>query len=341
MTQTVDFLAPLDDFVVLRIHGQDARAFLHAQLSNDISGMGLNEARLAAYCTPKGRMLGSMVIWAETEDKGSPLLALLRSDIVEPLLKRLRMFVLRSKVTFEPSPLQAFGASSASSAATTHTPAPEASEDTNSAALTLEPAPAWQLRRCGTYTLVSAPSASANLARWWVIPQDEQDITSIAGALGLNQGNAAVWRAQDIEAGLGWVEEANQELFIPQSLNFDLNGGVSFTKGCYPGQEVVARAHFRGAVKRRAVPGYCRLPSGVELKAGMDVFDAGRPGSPAGRIINAVKIPDDTSDLSQWYIFMEINLGDLDQVDFRANSAEGSAIKLLALPYSLDAKTAG
>lgn len=335
MTQTTNFLASLGDFAVLRVQGQDARTFLHSQLSNDISRLGCNEARLAAYCTPKGRMLGSMMLWQEKEEEGSPLLALIRNDVLEPLLKRLRMFVLRSKVSFEVTELQAFGASVAGSSVQAATADQHTAQSEPVAAPSLSPAPAWQVRRGQLCTLVSAPSANAALGRWWVIPHEASDADQLTEILGLPWRPEGVWQAQDIEAGLGWVELANQEMFIPQSLNFDLNGGVSFTKGCYPGQEVVARAHFRGSVKRRAVAAYCHLPKETELKAGMDVFDAGRPGSPAGRIVNAARLPGD-SDLVQWYVFMEINLADLDQVDFRAVSSEGPAIKALPLPYALE-----
>ena len=322
----MDFLAQLDDLAVLRIEGEDAIDFLHAQLSNDISGMGVDEARLAAYCNPKGRMLGNLVLWRESTESGSALLALIKADAVESMLKRLRMFVLRSKVSFETASLKVYGASSGSGAA--------ASQDEVGLLSSGSP---WQLRREGPLTLIAAPAAANNLARWWVVCGPEVEASAIAGKLGLSQGLADVWQGQDIEAGLGWVEQANLELFIPQSLNYDLNGGVSFTKGCYPGQEVVARAHFRGVVKRRGMPGHCHLPDDFSLQAGMDIFDAKRPGSPAGRIINAAAGTPDEGQPRAWHVFMEINLNDIDEADFRAISAEGPAIRLLPLPYSLEA----
>lgn len=337
----MDFLAPLDDLAVLRVEGADAKDFLHAQLSNDIIALSPAEARLAAYCNPKGRMLGNMVIWHEHAEAGSPLLALVKADAADAMLKRLRMFVLRARVSFEPSSLRAYGASSASSAAVAQASAAlQAASPAQApgAADTLSPAAPWQVRHREGYTLVSAPSSTGALARWWVVAAPEFDSAAWAAEQPLLLRKAADWHAQDIEAGLGWVELANQELFIPQSLNYDLNGGVSFTKGCYPGQEVVARAHFRGAVKRRGIPGYCRLPEMLELQGGMDVFDASRPNVPAGRIINAAGSYVAHEGLRAWHLFMEINLGDLDQGDFRVRSAEGEAVRLLPLPYSLEAK---
>ena len=339
----MDFLAPLDDLAVLRIEGADAKDFLHAQLSNDITGLAAAEARLAAYCNPKGRMLGNLVLWHETADADSPLLALVKADATEAMLKRLRMFVLRAKVSFESVPLRAYGASSASSAAiAAQAGQPQettAQADTDSGAI-LSPDSAWQVRRQTRCTLISAPSSTGALARWWVVAGPEFDSATWATEQRLFIREAADWQAQEIEAGLGWVELGNQELFIPQSLNYDLNGGVSFTKGCYPGQEVVARAHFRGVVKRRGIPGYCRVPAELALQAGMDVFDASRPNAPAGRIINAAGATTAHEGLRPWHLFMELNLGDLDQGDFRVHSAEGEAIRLLPLPYSLEAKPA-
>lgn len=313
----MDFFARLDDIAVLRIAGEDAVNFLHGQLSNDISGMGQQEARLAAYCNPKGRMLGSLVLWHETSEPGSPLLALVKADAVEPMLKRLRMFVLRSKVSFEQTSLAVYGVSTVSA-----------------------PKPVWSIQHHESFTLIAAPVSSNQSARQWLVAEADSDISGLTTENGsaLVPRDAQAWHAQDIEAGLGWVEQGNVELFIPQSMNYDLNGGVSFTKGCYPGQEVVARAHFRGAVKRRGVPANCQLPGDVALHAGMDIFDAKRPKSPAGRIINAAKAASEVGQLQAWRVFMEVNLSDIETADFRALSAEGPIIKLLPLPYSLEAK---
>jgi folate-binding protein YgfZ len=229
MTQQTNLLVALDDLAVVRIDGADAVAFLHGQVSNDIAGMGQSDARLAAYCTPKGRMLGNLVFWRETADPGSPLLALIKADLSDSLIKRLRMFVMRSKVTLERVDLKVHGKSGPDLAG-------EAS--------------AWRVSREDRLTRITAPASLGGLQRTWLIG----DVASVSAEDADASFEAqAVWHAQDIEAGLGWVEHANQEMFIPQSLNYDLSGGVSFTKGCYPGQEIVARAHFRGTVKRRAV----------------------------------------------------------------------------------------
>lgn len=328
----MDFLVSLDDLAVLRITGDDAAAFLHAQLSHDINGIGTGEARLAAYCNPKGRMLGNLVLWRETPETGSALLALAKADIAEALLKRLRMFVLRSKVVLELTGLKVCGVSLNSH----QTAGASATGTTNNDATRLLRTPPlpWALQRQGSQVFIAAPSAPNGPARWWLVGPAGTGAQH-AAALGLAEHAPETWRAQDIEAGLGWVEHANLELFIPQSLNYDLNGGVSFTKGCYPGQEIVARAHFRGAVKRRGFPGSCSLPDDFALQAGMDIFDARRPGSPAGRIINAASTPGEQA-ARRWHVYMELNLADAAEADLRVISAEGPAVTLLPLPYPLE-----
>lgn len=326
MTQNLNFLAQLDDLAVLRIDGEDAVSFLHAQLSNDVSALGTDEARLAAYCNPKGRMLGNLVLWHDTSQPGSALLGLVKADIVEPLLKRLRMFVLRSKVTFSETPLKVYGASRVAHAE----PAPAL----------LDTGTAWQLRRQDGLTSIGAPAPNEGVVRNWIIAAEQTEPASLTKELGLTPADSGSWQAQDIQAGLGWIEQSNLELFIPQSVNYDLAGGVSFTKGCYPGQEIVARAHFRGTVKRRALAGHCRLPSDAVLQPGEDIFDAARPGVPAGRIINAAAAPGQGAQPRDWHVFMELSFGDADQADLRALSSDGPAVRLLPLPYSLEPGTA-
>lgn len=319
MTHSQQFLVRLDDLAVLRIHGADAVAFVQAQLSNDISTLTVTDARLAAYCNPKGRMLASLVIVHETPASTESLLAVVKADIVESLLKRLRMFVLRSKVTLDVAPYSVWGVARGGAA---NLP--------------------WHVQRHEGKILVAAPTPVDGPARHWVLCADDCNAADLSDHFEASMAERDAWYAQDIEAGLGWVEQGNLELFIPQSLNFDLNGGVSFTKGCYPGQEVVARAHFRGAVKRRGIPAHCVVPSDILLAAGQDIYDANNPRSPAGRIINAARTAvqaDPAAPHVAWQVFVEVNLADLTDADLRVVSAEGPALRSMPLPYSLESSS--
>ncbi len=324
MTHPQDFLARLDDLVVLRITGDDAASFLHTQLSNDIVGMSSEEARLAAYCTPKGRMLATLLVWRESSEPASPLLALTRADLLEPLLKRLRMFVLRARAVFEVTDLEVCGACVSASATVS------GSDATPGAPAT------WAVERGEAFTRIAAPAVPGAPQRSWTVMPMGSNLQRPGHLAGLPELSKQAWNAQDIAAGLGWVESANVELFIPQSLNYDLIGGVSFTKGCYPGQEIVARAHFRGTVKRRAFPAYCHLPADASLQPGQDIHDAKRPATPAGRIINVATGTGAGEANGITHLLVELTTADIGQADFRVLTPQGPALQLLTLPYSLE-----
>ncbi|MYN12174.1 folate-binding protein [Pusillimonas sp. TS35] len=315
-------LLPLPDIAVVQATGSEAIAFLHGQLTQDIQGLPGGQARLAGYCTPKGRLLGSLVIWkapvaAQGEDDPVAY-ALVKSDIAAALTKRIAMFILRAKAKLQVTRLRVSGL----------TVAPTAQQP---AGLPAQPN-AWSVAQSEGATYICAPTAGNSAVRWWVITQEHNGAPGEAAepAAGMH----AQWQAADIAAGLPWIQAATQDLFIPQTLNFDLIGGVNFTKGCYPGQEVVARAHYRGTVKRRMAYGVANDASGADPSAlpGVDTFDARQPDSPAGRIINAARA-DDTL-----HLLMEVQLSDLDDAQYRLGAADGPAIQLVTLPYSITAE---
>src|SRR5690606_22708266 len=132
------------------------------------------------------------------------------------------------------------------------------------------------------------------------------------------------WHAADIAAGLPWVQTATQDVFIPQTLNLDLIDGVSFTKGCYPGQEVVARSHYRGTVKRRMAYGLIQAPGGIDAGTlpGTDTYNANDPGNPCGRIVNAAQAGESI------HVLMEVQLADLGHADFRLGQPAGPVIAI-------------
>jgi len=128
-------------------------------------------------------------------------------------------------------------------------------------------------------TWITAPGSRPQALRGWWLGE---------APAAADSADAATWDAADIAAGLPWIEAATQDLFIPQTLNLDLIGGVSFTKGCYPGQEVVARSHYRGTVKRRMAGGVVG-PVAPRIAPASDVYQHGQPDQPCGRLINAAR----------------------------------------------------
>lgn len=312
--------AALPDYAVVAASGADALSFLHGQLTQDVTGLPADGARLGGYCTAKGRLLATLVLWRaqpaatpEAQPEAAQVYALTRRDLADALVKRLSMFVLRAKARLALAPLQVAGVWCP----------PDGLASLQDAAGGALPTAPWQRAELASGTWIAAPSAGEAL-RWWWIAADAQLAQAAPLAAQLARGTADQWRSADLAAGLPWVGAATQDLFIPQTLNLDLLGGVSFTKGCYPGQEVVARSHYRGTVKRRAA--YGRLDGQAEPPApGTDIYDATQPQEPCGRVIEA----------SRDGVLFEIALAALAAGELRVGAPDGPHIAVAPLPYAL------
>ncbi len=334
------FATPLADLAVIEISGADAASFLHGQLTHDIAGLTPGQARLSGYCTAKGRLLGSMVVWQAPGTETPTLRALIKADIAEAIVKRLSMFVLRAKAKLSVTQIPVLGvctdlSTESGQPAASATPANQinAALAGHVAGLPVAP-PAFTVVQTEAGDWIAAPRKQASPIRWWLAA------AGIIQAGPLSSACAAAWQADDIAAGLPWVQAATQDVFIPQTLNLDLIDGVSFTKGCYPGQEVVARSHYRGTVKRRMACGVVRNAPDIDADAlpGTDIFDARRPGNPCGRIVNAARADRDATpgtDAGPVHVLMEVQLADLDTADFRLGDDNGPAIELRSLPYDI------
>lgn len=318
----------LDNLSVFEAKGQDALTFLQGQLTNDIVAPGVGHACLAGYCTAQGRLLSTMVLGQVPDLEQIPTVrGMMRSDILAPVLKRLSMFVLRSKVTLFPYIASVVGVTALAS---------------NRSALISQlghplPETVWETTHAPTGTWIAAPSvpqdksAESSNRWWWIAGQANQEALN---KLQLNVifANSEEWACQDIQLGIPWIEARTQDLFIPQTLNLELIGGVSFTKGCYPGQEIVARSHYRGTVKKRMALGKVSHPVDLELMPGSDIFDASAPEQPCGRLIN-VSLLSGSQELEHWILF-ETTFDAYDRQQLRVASAKGLEIETVALPYS-------
>lgn len=309
MNNSPAFALLLDDLTVLRASGADAADFLHGQLTQDIAGLAPGVARLAAYCTPKGRLLATLIIFRDP-DNHDDLLALVKADIAPSLTKRLSMFILRAKAKIEITDLKALGVSTQIAGSDDATSLTPPAADTE-----------WSVVTDNHGIWISAPTAEGSDHRWWLIAPGETAIQTTTSDPG-------VWQAADIRAGLPWIETPTQDLFIPQTLNLDLIDGVNFTKGCYPGQEVVARSHYRGTVKRRMAYGIAATTDVPDT--GTDIFDAERPESPSGRVVNAA------SHEGQVHLLLEVHLSEMSTARYCLGSANGASIALHPLPYGIE-----
>jgi len=311
------FVAPVTDLGLIAVAGEDAAGFLHNQLTNDVEHLGAAEARLAGYCTPKGRLTATFLMW---RDADAVYLQLPRA-IQAPLQKRLSMFVLRAKAklrdaTEEPQRLAVLGLGGARAEAALRAHVPELpaalyAKVDGTAGTVLRLADAFQNPRY--LWLTSAETASAALP-------------ALRAQLALG-GNAA-WQLAAIHAGVPQVTPPTQEQFVPQMINFELIGGVNFRKGCYPGQEIVARSQYLGKLKRRMA---LATLDNAAVRAGDEVFATADPEQPCGMVVNAAPNGSGGAD-----VLVEIKLAALEQ-DVRHGSAGGTALAFLPLPYALDA----
>jgi len=211
-------LVPLPQLALIQVEGADAGQFLQNLLTNDIDQLAIGQSQYSGFCNPKGRLFATFTVIRHQNDS---YYLIVSDSLCELLSKRLSMYVLRSKVTVTPQPssLCCFG-------------------------LTGE-LPKTEL--LGHSTVVT--TVPANIARHLIIATQELAETLLSNGYSLSHSDYWTWL--DIQAGHPSVVLASQEQFTPQQINLDLNQGVSFKKGCYPGQEVVARLHYLGKASRR------------------------------------------------------------------------------------------
>jgi hypothetical protein len=304
-------LADLSDLGAVHAAGEDARAFLHAQLTNDVSGLSNTRSAIAGYCNPKGRLLAvvRIVPWRDG------FLLLIPRALLDVTIRRLRMFVLRARVTLTPcDALVAVGASGP--AMPRHLPAagmgaPDAVDAcTHGPDVTVVRVPGTLPR----FVLFGEPAA---LERSW------RALRPHARPVG-----AGRWRWQDIVAGIPVIVSETVELFVPQMVNLDLVGGVNFKKGCYPGQEIVARMHYRAKAKQRMALMHADVDTAPD--PGTPVFARSVGEQPAGHVVNAEAAPGGGIDalVSAQRSALELDV-------LRLGSSGGAALRARALPYPL------
>lgn len=294
-------VARLTHLGVIEVSGEDAAKFLHGQLTQDVALMGPSEARLAAFCSAKGRMLASFVM---TRQGPQGVRLVCQRDLLAPTLKRLSMFVLRAKAQLRDASddLAVYGLAG----------------DALQALAPDWPAGATKLD-LGAATLARLPAAGGVTRALWVGPASEP---APAGAT----LSADLWVWGEVLSGVAPVSAATVEAFVPQMLNYESVGGVNFKKGCYPGQEVVARSQFRGTLKRR---GFI-LHGEVAMAAGQPVFAAADASQPAGTIALAAPSP-----LGGFDAIASLQVAATEGKPLHLDAADGPALALRPLPYAL------
>ena len=262
-------VAPLVHLGLIGLAGDDARTFLHTQLTSDVKHLESNSAQHSAWCTPKGRMVASFLIYRERSDYR----ALLSADLLETIRKRLQIFVLRSKVIISDlsDTCQVLGLAG-----------PQAEAVLHGAGL---PAPGDALK---TAAYPDGFVIRLDSKRYIiVVGNDAASVLWTKLAAHARPAGTPVWQWLDIQAGLPLISDATKEQFVPQMANFDAIGGVSFHKGCYPGQEIVARAQYLGKVKRHLYP----IRTTGAMAAGTAILTPQDALHPCGMVVNAAPAP--------------------------------------------------
>ncbi len=310
-------LARLDELSVVEVEGPEADSFLHGQLTVAVHGRDAGDFPLGGYCNAKGRLLAIFNLWRE----GETVRLLLPAALAAPTARRLAAYVLRAKAKVR----DAGGAWVVSGLL----------------------GPGWEARLReldwplppGVWTAVEvrpgvrlarlAPSADGN-PRWQLVARAET-AESVLARLAVPVVPAALWWWSQVDAAVPSVLPPTVEAFVPQAVNLELLGGVDFRKGCYPGQEVVARSQYLGKLRRRM--GIAHTP-GVAA-AGDDLFHDAEPGQPVGRVVLAAPAPGGGVDLLYECPTASTGTGSL-----HAGSVEAPALRLRPLPYPIFDPTA-
>ena len=323
---------------IIRAQGADTVKFLQGQLTQDVALMGAGQARLAAWCSAKGRMVASFVVLKNsTED----FLLLCSLDLLPATLKRLQMFVMRAqcKLVDASGDYQVRGLTGSLAAAAFLGDASVGPSATNSiAAYAIDTANnGYLVHQNGSVSTIQLPPGHHGgqpVARALVIAPaaaPAREAVDLASDL-------ALWQYLEITSGIARITQPIVDAFVPQMLNYESVGGVNFKKGCYPGQEVVARSQFRGTLKRRA---YLAM-SDAPLVAGAEVFNSGHPEQPDGTVAAAAPWPiDANSSLSpthqptRYAAVISIRVDATETGSLHLASADGPLVTLMALPYPL------
>lgn len=296
-------LIPLLHRQRIRISGPDALEFLQGQLSADVRQFDANKLQFCSFNSPKGRMLAVFLGWRDGED----VVLETEASIAAAIAQRLKMYVLRAKVTVSLEPdVALIGLIGPLPGDWTGAP----------------PQPLGRQSQDGV-EIIRWPAIESER---WVLSGPLEHCQALwtqwAALDGTLESGTDRWRAVDVQMGLPTVHAATQDLFVAQMANLDRVHGLSFTKGCYTGQEVIARLHYRGQVKRELVSALC--DEDVELAA--PVYASG-DSQPAGEVADVAALAGGGARLS-----MVIRSAALDADALHVGAADGAPLREIQRP---------
>lgn len=302
-------LVDLSYLGLLGLVGEDCATFLQGQVTSDVCLLTGGNSQYAGYCTAKGRLFATLLLWKQ----GDAYFAQLDGGITPAVMKRLSMYVLRSKVKIADAgdKLVRIGIAGADSIKALAAAFPDIPQQPHQLVMHEN---ATLLRLPGSaprFECIAAPDTASTL--WEQLAQDCKPV------------GAPCWEWLDIRAGIPQVSAATQEEFVPQMLNLDLLDGINFSKGCYTGQEIVARTHYLGKVKRRTQLAHVE---GTEPPKPGDMVYGTNSTESVGMVVNAAPARSGGFDL-----LAEIRLESLEAGTLHWKAQDGPTLQLLALPY--------
>ncbi|AJK46822.1 CAF17-like 4Fe-4S cluster assembly/insertion protein YgfZ [Burkholderia plantarii] len=312
--QTHGAYTPLPQLGLIDVAGDDAATFLHSQLTNDIEHLDAASVKLAGYCSPKGRLLASFLVW-----RTSGGVQLLLSKELQPAVqKRLSMFVLRAKAKLGDAGAESVALGFAGDVREALSGLFDALPD---GVHTKLDGPAG--------TLIRLPDAAGQPRYLWIARRADAEARAAELDAKLARVSPAVWNWLEIRAAEPRITQPVVEQFVPQMVNYDVIGAVNFRKGCYPGQEIVARSQYRGTIKRRTALAHVDGDT-AEVRAGVELFHSADPGQPCGLVVNAAAAPGGGVDL-----LAEVKLAAQEGGSVHLGGADGAPLAFLPLPYAL------
>ena len=301
-------------WALLRVTGDDAVAFLHGQLSSDVQSLRPGAGQYWSYNSPKGRTLANGALWRAAAPARDGIALLVAGDLAESIRKRLSMFVLRAKVSLE---LQGSGSGLIGIAG-------DGAADAARAAFGISLSP-------------GAAVAFGDDAQAFMLPDGRIVVAARPGEFPVLHAALArhapwvgndEWRRFGIAAGVPWIVAATSDLFVPQTANLDVLGAISFTKGCYPGQEIVARMQYLGRLKERLFAFHAdALEAAPATRLHSATFDAGQP---CGTVVDAA--PDVDGGIA---LLAVVQIQAVETNDLTLGAPDGPRLARRSLPYAV------
>ncbi len=315
---TGNAFADLSHYGLIAVHGEDAASFLQTQLSNDLKAVDEHHSQLSGYCNPKGRLIATMRIFRHAD----AFYLSLPAGLVEPVIKRLRMFVLRAKATLEDVSdnfvhIGVTGVDIEAELGRVISSLPEAVDEVTFTDATIK---------------LKVPGKHASFEVYTTFDLAK----TLWGALNVKAApvGAGAWQLSDIQAGIPVIVSQTSEAFVPQMVNWNLVNGVSFKKGCYPGQEIVARMQYLGKLKRRM---YKAQVSADQQPAPGDEIVVAKKGDnqPVGKLVSVAAHPDGGFDV---LAVIQISSAENASVTLHLATRPEAVLSLGILPYPFPAE---